>query len=199
MSKDFYTPNAPSSYQLHPPGTVAAICYSIIDLGTHYNEKFKKSDRLVRIYFETAETMEDGRPFSIQQRFTLSHHEKSRLRAALESWYGQRFENAALDKAGGFNLAKLLGRPALLNIAHSPDGKYANILTISPLPKGMQPPVAKNKQVLFTLNNYTPEELEALPEKTREFIMQSDEMTKAPKMPTSPAGEDDFNDDDIPY
>lgn len=167
---------APKSYdyEKHPSGSFGARCYQVIDLGTHYNEKWMKSSHLVRITFETSKKMKDGRPFSIQLRVTLSMHEKAALRKYLESWRGRAFTR---DEADTFDLEKLLGKCALLTITHSEDGEFANITGISSLPEGMSEPAAINDPVCYVIGQSGDEAWQKLSDKTREQINSSDEMT----------------------
>ncbi len=165
------------NFQMHPPGMFAATCYQIIDLGSHYDEKWEITKHLVRVTFETTELMADGRPFSIGKRYTLSHHEKSQMRKDLESWYGKAFNTKDLNDAGGFELSKILGRAAFLNIAHSEDGKYANIKSINPIPKGMTVPPAVNPLVLFSLEDFDSAVFNGFHAKLQEFINASNERT----------------------
>ena len=196
------TPNSNSKdFEKHPPGMAAARCYQVIDLGSHWDEKWKKTKRLVRVVFESTRLMADGRPFSIAKRYTLSHHEKAQLRGDLESWYGKRFDTKALDDAGGFDLAKLIGRPALINVVHSEDGKYANVATITPLVDGMPEPPAVNPTLLFSLDVFDPAVFAKLSPKLQEFISTSDERNPKAKVGTSAASDTggQFEDSDIPF
>lgn len=183
-------------YEKHPAGMFAARCYQVIDLGTHFDERWGKSKHLVRIVFETSEKMADGRPFSIGTRYTMSHHEKSQLRKDLESWYGKTFDSAALDREGGFDLFKILGRAAMLNISHSADGKYANIKSINPVPKGMPVPEAVNEPLIFDIENFDLDLFNKLGKKTQEMIEKSEERTgegrdkKIPPPASAPAEPD---------
>lgn len=196
------TPNSNSKdFEKHPPGMTAARCYQVIDMGSHWDEKWKKTKRLVRIVFESTRLMSDGRPFSISKRYTLSHHEKSQLRKDLESWYGKAFDTKALDEAGGFDLAKLIGRPALINVVHSENGEYANIATITPLMEGMPDPTAVNPTLVFSLADFDQAVFDKLSPRLQEFINTSDE--RNPKKPavqtTATGGGAPFDDDDIPF
>src|SRR3990167_9161025 len=111
-------------FEKAPEGMHVARCYKIIDCGTHINPTFGKKQRLAWIMFELPKALMTkgeyaGKPFSIGKRYGLSHNEKATLRYDLESWYGKRFDTAKLDAAGGFDLEKLIGPPAMLNIVHS--------------------------------------------------------------------------------
>ena len=112
--------------QLPDAGMMRARCVAVIDLGTHTDKKFldKKGNpakrHLVQIQFELDQMMEfDGeqRPMMATMRETLSLGEKANLRKHLENWRGKKFSDE--DIKAGFDLAKILGKPALVNIVHS--------------------------------------------------------------------------------
>ena len=172
------TTNQGGDFELAPQGVHVARCCKIIDLGTHEDPKFKKKRRLAWIFWELPNTYQDrgnGDPFIVGNRYTLSHNEKSTLRAHLESWYGRQFSDEALDKAGGFDLERLIGRTALLNIVHSQDGKYANVRAVMPLVAGSVCPDPYFDPVVFSFDPYDPAVFESLSNGMKEFIRGSEE------------------------
>lgn len=174
------TSNAGGDFEKAPEGMRIARCYRVIDCGSHINPTFGKRQHLAAIGFELPTTLmtkgdNQGKPFMIQKRYTLSHHEKANLRIDLESWYGKRFDTTALDKAGGFDLEKLIGRPALLNIVHSKDGQYANISSINPLVEGQVCPPAINAPFVLSFAEFDKAKFASLSDKMQEFISRSDE------------------------
>jgi hypothetical protein len=124
-----------------PIGQHAVVCCDVYDMGMmddHFNEG--KQVHNVMLYWMMSECMEDGRPFLLTQIYTLSLHEKSNLRKTLESWRGKTFSETELE---GFDLEKLIGVPALVNVIHVEDRKgktRARISSLMGLPKGMQAP-----------------------------------------------------------
>jgi hypothetical protein len=192
-----------------PAGWQIARCFAVIDLGTHFDEKWDKETHLVRVGFELPKTKRnDGKPFAIFKRYTLSHHEKSRLRQDLEAWYGKKFSTGALNKAGGFDLAKLIGREAFVNITHSESDNgnvFANIAAIGPLPPDMECPAPINESVVFSLQEFDSDVFATLTEKTQDQIKESGEykvMTgqiKAPNRQPVAAGNFSDLDYDIPF
>ena len=122
-----------------PAGQYAVVCCDVADLGLQKTQ-FGLKDQ-VRIYWMLDEVMEDGRPYLITRTYTASLNEKSNLRKDLETWRGVPFKEEELK---GFDLEKLIGVPAFVQIAHRTSEKgnvYANIQTLLKLPKGMQAPV----------------------------------------------------------
>lgn len=193
------------SYTPTPPGVHPAICIGFIDMGTQ--ETMYGNKRQVRIRWELpTELMTDGRPFTISQTYTWSMSTKSRLRGDLESWRGKPFEKGDFGKEG-FDTRKLLGVPCLLNITHSTKGTdtYANISSITPIPKGMEKPtVHKNLLVYFALNedDFDRAILLELPERMKAAIMESPEyrhLVNGTPISDAPIEHDDLSDSDIPF
>ena len=115
----------------------------------------------------------------------------------VERYAGLPFITVDLDNAGGFDLDKLVGRPAMLNIVYSDDGKYANIKSINPLVQGMECPAQVNPSFIFSIDEVGTEKFETLSEKMKEYINQAEELkpkNNSVKTATAP----DF-DDDIPF
>lgn len=191
-----------------PAGWHVARLFAVIDLGTHFDAVWQKETHLVRLGFELPKTKRtDGKPFAIYKRYTLSHHEKARLRQDLEAWYGKKFSTGALNKAGGFDLAKLIDRTAFVNVTHdeSDNGNvFSNISAIGPLPADMECPPMINKPVVFSLQEFDQAVFDSLTDKTKEQIRESGEykvMTGEIKAPKAPARtfEEEMAEDDIPF
>lgn len=128
-------------FELLPAGSYLARCYRVVDLGTHTevyaNQKFEaKPARKIMVYLEVLSDydtdedirMEDGRPFSVSKKYTLSLHEKATLRKDLEKWRGIKFTK---EEAESFDITKVLGKMALIQVTHiaSADGDktYVNL------------------------------------------------------------------------
>ena len=100
-----------------PEGQYQAVCVDIIDLGLREVEwKGEKSMRhQIRAVFQLDKEMPDsGKPYTVSAWFTLSLHEKAKLRAFIEQIYGKRFTQEVPQK--GFDVEKLLGVNGNLNI-----------------------------------------------------------------------------------
>ena len=204
-------------YKPVPQGVHTARCVRVIDLGTQPREWQGQPKGAVRkvaisweLYGEDEDgaplKTEDGKPLTISKRYTLSLSEKATLRADLESWRGRAF---TADELAGFDVAKLLGAPALVNVKHDArDGKtYANVASISPVPKAMRDsvPAATHPLQLFDVTAPDMKLFETFSEKLRQTISGCAEWQKrltvnqaatasAPKEP----GMTDM-DDDIPW
>lgn len=135
-------------FQSVPAGNHIGVCYRVIDLGTQRGEWQGKENfrRKVLISWEIPdEKMEDGRPFTIGQRFTWSMSENAALRKVLESWRGKAFTEADFGPQG-FDIMNVIGVGCMLNVVHEQkQGKtYANIASVAKLPKGMTAPGPTN-------------------------------------------------------
>jgi len=153
-------------------GTYEGTLYSIVDLGTKEykfgNDEPKKQHK-VSLAFEVTKAvdpdnnqvdMEDGRPFAVSKKYTLSLHEKAALRQDIESWRGKSLND---DELAGFDLVGLLGHTAKIEVDHTnpmPDGTGGGNPKIKALrePAGGTEKVAtKNEQRAFDLEVYCAE------------------------------------------
>jgi hypothetical protein len=99
---------------------------------------------------------------------TKSLSEKAKLRAYVEGILGRRLADAETKNCD--IVALVGGRPCLLNVEHNESGGnvYANIKSVSPLPKAMKAPTP-----VGTLVTYSPDEHdEATWEKLPRFLKE---------------------------
>jgi len=150
------------NFEPAPAGTHAAVCTQIIDMGMQDGGQYGPKHRL-RVAWEISEKRDDGKPHIVSQMFTVSLNEKAALRKTLESWRGRAFTKQEL---AGFDLENVLGKPCLLNVIHEQNGDrtYANIASISPLPKGMDAPEPEGELLVYSCDAPDPAVLEKLPE-----------------------------------
>lgn len=166
-----------------PAGTFTATCYRFIDLGTHISEYNgeRKTRHEVLLSWELAdEMMQDGRPFTINKRYTWSMHEKATLRLHLEAWRGRKFEQSDFEGENAFNTRKLLGVPCTLTVTQEtkPDGKVvAKVSGVGKAMKGIQPPSLVNETIYIALNrdSFDAEAYGKLSDYFKELIAQSPE------------------------
>jgi hypothetical protein len=159
-------------FHLCPQGNHVATCFSVIDLGMQ-EKSFQgesKIKRMVRVSWELPnELIPDGelagQPFSISKNYTLSLHEKSVLYKDLTSWRGRAF---TAEELSGFDLFNIAGVNCMLNVIHQPsaDGSktYANVSSVSQLPKGMPKISSVNPVRAFSTEEFTEQEYSTLPE-----------------------------------
>jgi len=118
-----------------PVGIHRAICCDVVDLGmitSQFGTKHK-----VRLIWQTEATMPDGKPYLVDQRYTLSLDERSNLRRDLEAWRGRKF---TLSEAAGFDLERLIGVQCGLVVVHKQGNTggrvFANIQAVVPAMPG---------------------------------------------------------------
>ncbi len=128
-----------------PAGTHAAVCVDVVDLGmleVNFGGKTKTQHK-INIVWQIDESRDDGLPFQVRKRYTLSLHEKAGLRKDLESWRGRPFTPAELE---GFDVETVLNVGCMLNVIHNVKdaSTYANVAAVMKMPKGMAAPTARS-------------------------------------------------------
>lgn len=169
-----------SDFELTPAGSHVAICYRIIDLGTQiieFNGETKRQHKIMIGWELTNEPMLDGRPFSINKRYTYSSSDKSTLRKDLESWRGKPFSK---EDFGKFDIFKLIGIPCMLGVVHAErNGKtYSNITSIMRLPKGMEAPKLVNPPVQFNIAEFNQDIYDSFSDNLKGLIAKSPEYAR---------------------
>lgn len=182
------TSNGSTSFEPIPSGSYAARCYSMVHMGTieeNIMGTLKKLNK-VRITWELPTELkvfkeENGeQPLVISKEFTLSLHEKSTLRGFLKNWRGKDFTD---EEAKSFDIEKLIGAPCMLNITHKTkkdgSGVYAEIGSISTMPKGLPCPEQINQSFIFTYENFDEAKFNTLPDFMKNKMVTSDEYKQA--------------------
>jgi hypothetical protein len=192
-----------------PAGSHAAICYRFIDLGTQMVEwkGASKTQRKVLLGWELPnELMEDGRPFTITRRYTWSMSDKSNLRHDLEAWRGRAFSQDDFAGPLRFNIKNILGKACMLSIVQDErDGNvYANLKSVSALPKGMNVPDLKNEIVYVALERglFSQAAFDGLSDKLKETIKGSPEYKELMSPSMIPASTEQTGDDfvdEVPF
>lgn len=164
-----------------PPGTHMATCYRVIDLGTQqveYQGQQKLQHKIMLSWELPHELMDDGRPFTISQRYTFSMSEKATLRQHLEAWRGRQFTLEDLSgPPNGFHMQKVIGAGCMLNIMHEEkNGKtYPNIKAIMALPKGTKAAPLINAPLFFSIGEFDESVFEQLSDGLKQIIQKSPE------------------------
>ena len=141
------------SFEELPEGKHNAVCYRIIDIGTHMELKFGSTTEYekkhtVIFFWETLdEKMEDGRPFGVNRWHKLSLHEKSTLYRDLDTWKG----GITNEELAGLDLTQLLGVNCVLNIVHNDKGR-AKVKAVHRLDDSVLPTV--NESFAFDIDTY---------------------------------------------
>ena len=178
------TSNGSTNFEPIATGNYPARCYSMVHLGSIEENilgTIKKLNK-VRITWELPTELkvfkeEKGeQPHVISKEFTLSLHEKATLRGFLKNWRGKDFTD---EEAKSFDIEKLVGAPCMLNITHKTkkdgSGVYAEIGSVSAMPKGFVCPDAINIPFIFTYENFDEAKFNSLPEFMKNKMINSDE------------------------
>jgi hypothetical protein len=136
-----------------PAGTHHAVCYGVVAVGTQPSQQYTPRPKVVVAFEIPSERIEiKGKdlPRGISKRYTLSLNEKASLRKDLQSWRGRPFTPAEL---AGFDVSKLIGANCLLSVLHQDraGATYANISSISALPKSMKSLPPENPALYFNV------------------------------------------------
>jgi hypothetical protein len=158
-----------SSFEPIEAGTYAARCVSMVHVGTIKGtfEGQEKIQNKVRLTWELPTELkifkeENGeQPYFVSKDFTISMHEKASLRKFLEAWRGKGFTET---EAKAFDITALLGKPCMLSVIHkSKDGRtYAEISSLSSLPKGMSVPEQITPTFEFSWSEFDQQKFDSL-------------------------------------
>jgi len=166
-----------------PASNYAARCYQMIHIGT-VKELILGEEKIlnkVRIGWELPTEMKvfdeakGEQPLVISEEFTLSMHEKSKLRKFLASWRGKDFTE---EEAKCFDVTKLIGATCMLNVIHKASKKdpttvYAVIGSVSPVPKGLKVDPQINPTFILDYDNFTWDAFNGLPDFIRNKMQTS--------------------------
>ena len=191
-------------------GAYAAVCDMVVDLGVQPSPGGQFAPkRTVVLRFQIpeirVEITKDGEtkslPAVISRTVGLSLNEKSTLYALLTSWRGKAFTPEELKK---FDLGKIAGKPAFINVTHSVKGDrtYANLTSIMPLPKAIPAPVMEGEALVYSTDAPDPAIFLQLPTWMQDKIAARivDAPKPAPKPAAAPAAlASDFADDDLAF
>ena len=142
---------------LPPAGTQVAICYHVVDIGTHqktYPGKPPKDVRLIRLGWELPACRhkfdtDDGpvdKPFAIWEEYTFSTYIKANLSMLIVPWMGGCPDDFAFES--------LVGAACYLSIVHQvgSDGyTYANVKGAMQLPATVEVPPLFNERQFYDL------------------------------------------------
>jgi hypothetical protein len=174
-------------FKLAPAGNHLARCYRVIDLGTQKTawqgvEKAAKKVQIVwELHGEDSEgnplNTDDGRPLSVQRRFTPSLGAKAKLREILVSWRGRPFTPEELE---GFKLQNILGAWCMLTLTHEARNEktYVNISSVTSVPstiKKIGMPEPYNDNVWFDIDEPDMAVFNSFPDYLKEVIQNSPE------------------------
>lgn len=176
-----------------PAGQTLGKCIQVIDLGTQTGS-FEGKPIVQRKIWMSWELPKHRAKFSedkgeqvmvISQEYTNSLDPKSNMRKMLDSWFAKEIKEMPVERA-----KKLLGMPAMVQIAHAPSKKNTAITKASVAQKGISvfplgPDLkvdkkTENEQVYFDLDadQYSDESFNKVPQFLQEKIKKSPEYQK---------------------
>ncbi len=187
-----------------PQGTHLAICNMVVDLGRQRGEYQGVANIKPKVFvrwelpherltWTDRDNVEREGPRVISKTYTLSLHENSALRADLVGWRGRNFSP---EEEMAFDVSKLLGVPCMVTVVHkqSNDKTFANVQSVSGVPKGMDKPGAPEiAPVLYDGDNLS--SWDVLPEWLQKKITEQVQDTQTASTPNYA---DDL-DDDVPF
>jgi len=198
-----------SSFKRVPPGVYIGRCYNLVDLGTQFTDGQygPKSQHKIKLGWELFGEDENGQPLTmdingiqlpmtVSKTYTVSLHEKAKLRLDLAAWRGKDFTE---EEAKAFDVSKLVGAYCMVNVTHSEtNGKtFTNIAGLTPIPGALKnsKPEPIHKNVMFDLDNPDMNVFNTFHEKLQEAIKKSPEWAKATgTKPVAGSGFDDMSD-----
>ncbi len=189
----FNASNTPKVQRPIPPaGTHIAVCYSIIDIGTHmksFQGQQPVPTPLVNISWEFThlphqifDPAKGPQPMAIFQEYTLSIKDKAKLAQILKVWGGIT-EITNLETL----IPKYIGAPCMIQVVHNRDKTqqeiiYANIAGggrgVMQKPKDMPYNKAQNPQMLFELTKFSWAQFHKIPPFIQNKIKQSQEWSE---------------------
>lgn len=154
-----YSAKGGKDFEKASEGTHMACCTLVADVGLQPGSG-QFPDPKVKVFFrfeipsERIQYEKDGKevegPVVIYSNYTASMNTKSNMRKAIESWRGAKFTD---QEAELFDIRKLLGQTCLIQIVHTPDGKYANVANIMAPPKGTPKLKPENTCIYFGIDD----------------------------------------------
>lgn len=176
--------NKKAEFDLIDTGSYVARVWQMIQIGNIAGFEGAIQNK-VRIGFELPTELkvfkeEKGeQPRVISQEYTLSFHEKSKLRKVIEACDPNALKVGEDGFLEEFDIEQLIGKECLITIAHKPkkdgSGIYAYVDGATRLPKGMKCPEAINPPVVLSYDKWDEAVFLKQPDFIREKIMSSQE------------------------
>lgn len=198
-SMAFTAPSQGKAFKALKPGVYAGVLTTLVDIGLQPGGRYKDANKIV-LGFELpdAPARDDGKPVMIYKNVTRSMNAKATLRKMIESWFGKNFPTD--EAAGTFDLQKLIGKAALVNVTNDERGGkvYANIGGLTPLMAGQTAPKALGAAVFYTPSDEsTAGALDSIPAWIRKLI--DEQIREGEQMAPVAAVEGADDGDDIPF
>jgi hypothetical protein len=157
-------------WELAPEGAHNAVCCGFIDLGTQTVKNWKTKEdeekrQCVVIFHLVNEKTKDNKNVTARQTYTYTRSENGNFFKMLQSWLG-------VKSPSDVEVDKLVGKSGVVSIQHNDDGTYANIVTVTGLPKNTKPFKSNEPQVcvILTDEDFDPAQFNELSEKMQAKI-----------------------------
>lgn len=182
---DFKGEGTGGGFKQPKPGLQAARIYRIADLGTQEDtypgDPKPKKARKMMVWFELAQKMDDGQPFSIFREYNTNlTADACGLRKDLESWSGKSMTTEFIET---FDPSKMmLGKACMVNVVLKKNKKgddSAKVMGIMAVPEGLPKPEPHNPQGYFDLDHFDQAAFEALPTWIQNKVAASPQYKKA--------------------
>lgn len=179
-------------------GAYPARIYQIIHIGTVAGFQGQMQNK-ARITFEFPTELkvfdkDKGElPMVLSQDYTLSFSEKANLKKVIDACDPKGLKPDDEGFVENYDIEKLLGKACLVTIKHKAGKEgavYANIDSVTVLPKGMECPPQVNKSRSLSYDNFDVNFFQTLPEFVREKIKSSVEYQDMVTDPNDPPFED---------
>lgn len=160
-------------------GSYLAVCVGVVYIGEQYippygNKKGRYENRLMFVWDIPSELDENGAPKQLSKPVNATNSPKGNLMAILSDWNSRTYTKDELADAE-FN--DQLGKACMLTVSVNENG-YANVTTVSAVPKGIQAPTSSTPYIKFDVNEWSDEGFAALPEWVKGKIRDSSEYKK---------------------
>lgn len=143
------------------PGTHIARCWRMVELGQQekfYDGQSQGYKPMLHIAFEiydeprVYDEAKGEEPAILGSKFTISLHEKSKLRRTLQSWRGADYTDAEIS--AGVDFTKVVGAPCMVNVVNKElEGRKIGFIdSIVPIPKGVQVPDQHNSSAIYEID-----------------------------------------------
>lgn len=160
-------------------GVYMGVCVGVIDLGEQYSEMFKNYSNKIKFVFDLpTETIEvDGKqePRQLSMEFTISTGKKAKLREFLESWNVKTYSD---EELADVELFDQLGKPCMLTVVLNETKEYANIASVTGVPKGLPVPTTTTELIAWDMDAWDDVKFQKLPEWVQEQIKKSTQYQK---------------------
>ena len=177
------TPQSKKNYDPVPEGNHVARVYQLIEIG-HILIEWEGQEKIQRkvsigweFPLETKVFKEENgeQPYVKSREYTYGYSEKGNLLPVVEGIMGRKLTDN--EKLLDFDLLKIVGKPCMVNIVHTIKGEktYANIETVTPLPKGVTCPAPVNPEFVLIYDPFDEEKYNTLPEFIKEKMKSSEE------------------------